>query len=107
MQHRRTNGFLTFFPHTVRCSNLFEIANGAITYTPPFDVSSDVLPPGERFVGTIATYSCSPGYQLVGGSSLRACSPSETWNGTEPSCGEQIYVYVYTILFNMPGNTCI
>ena len=61
------------------------ITNGAITYTPPRVVSA-ALPSGERYTGTIATYSCSPGYQLVGGSSLRACGPDGTWNGTEPAC---------------------
>ena len=68
------------------CSDLSDISNGSITYTPHRDVSAE-LPTGQRYTGTIATYSCSPGYQLVGGSSLRACGPDETWNGTEPSCG--------------------
>ena len=73
------------FRLTVRCSNLTKNDNG-ITYTPPREVSFDVLSRGERLVGTIATYSCSPGYQLVGGSSLRACGPGGDWNGTVPSC---------------------
>ena len=37
-------------------------------------------------MGTIATYSCSPGYQLVKGSSLKVCGPNGTWNGTQPLC---------------------
>ena len=75
-----------FYPHTVRCINLPDIANGAIIYTPPLMVSFDVLHTGQRLVGTIATYSCSPGYQLVGGSSLRVCGPDGAWNGTTLSC---------------------
>ena len=69
----------------MRCvDNLPNIANGAITYTPPPVVSFDVLPPGQRLVGTIATYSCSLGYQPVGGSSLRACV--HNGNGMEQYC---------------------
>ena len=74
------------------CRNLLEIPNGAITYTPPRGVSA-ILPGGQRYRGTIATYSCSPGYQLINGSSLRACGPGGTWNGTEPSCQSELYVY--------------
>ena len=58
--------------YAVRCDDLPGTTNGTITYTPLSAVSSNALPPGQRFIGTIATYSCSPGYQLVGGSSLRA-----------------------------------
>ena len=71
------------------CDELRNI-NGAIIYTPPRDVSGNSLPAGQRYMGTIATYSCSPGYQLVGGS-LRACGPSGTWNGTQPSCEGKLY----------------
>ena len=78
-----------------KCSDLEKLTNGAIIeYTPPHEVSTD-LSAGQRFTGTIATYSCSPGYQLVGGSSLRACGPNGTWNGTEPSCGERIHACLY------------
>ena len=72
-----------------RCDDLASISNVAITYTPPRAISA-FLPDGQRYTGTIATYSCSPGYQLVGGSSLRACGPDRTWNGTEPSCGKHL-----------------
>ena len=70
----------------MRCADLPEIMNSdAITYSPHPAVSAGLLA-GQRYIGTIATYSCSPGYQLVGGSSLRACGLNGTWNGTEPSC---------------------
>ena len=71
-----------------RCNDLPEITNGTITYTPPRVVSAS-LPSGERFTGTIATYRCLSGYQLVNGSSLRACDILAVWNGSEPSCGER------------------
>ena len=67
------------------CDDLPELANGAITYTPPRGVSA-ALPDGQRYTGTIATHSCSLGYQLVGGSSSRACAANGVWNGTELSC---------------------
>ena len=71
-----------------RCYDISDASNEtSITYTPPRMVSA-ALPDGERYTGTVATYSCSPGYQLVGGSSLRACGPDGTWNGTQPSCGK-------------------
>ena len=71
----------------VRCSDLLETNNGTISYIPSHAVFA-TLPAGQRYKGTIATYSCSPGNQLVGGSSLRACGPDGIWNGTEPSCGK-------------------
>ena len=82
----------------VRCSDLPETNNRDITYT-PLCVVSATLPAGQRYTGTIATYSCSPGYQLVGGSSLRACGPDGIWNGTEPSCGKLLLtVCMYSTL---------
>ena len=77
---------LNFHPAD-RCDDLVSISNGTINYTPHRAVFA-TLPYGQRYIGTIATYSCSPGYQLVEGSSLRACGPDATWNGTEPSCGK-------------------
>ena len=74
-------------PYTVLCNSSLVVNNGGITYAPPTTVLAS-LTAGEHFVGIIATYSCSQGYQLVGGSSLRACGPDGTWNGTEPTCGE-------------------
>ena len=71
------------------CDNLTGIQNSIIVYTPPRDFLA-TLPAGTRYIGTIATYSCSPGYQVVRGSSLRACGPDGTWNGTEPICESKV-----------------
>ena len=68
---------------TVNCSDLPIIKNSEVFYTP-----SKTLPDGKRYTGTIATYNCSSGYQLVGGSLLRACGANGKWNGTAPSCGK-------------------
>ena len=70
----------------VTCDDLPDINNGPeVSYTPPRSVSPS-LPVGKRYTGTIATYICSSGYQLVGWSSLRACEADGEWNGT--SCGK-------------------
>ena len=67
------------------CDDRIKTNNLDIVYTPPRDVSQH-LSANKRYTGTIATYSCSPGYQLVGGSSLRACGTDGNWNGTQPLC---------------------
>ena len=71
--------------HTAGCNELPTSTGESITYTPPSDVSA-ALSAGQRYTGTIATYNCLPGYQMVGGSSQRACGPDGTWNGTQLSC---------------------
>ena len=82
------NGNIKYtLPSAERCFDLPQIANGNIRYTPPSALSS-TLEPGRRFIGTIATYSCLPGYQLVGGSLVRVCVIGGIWNGIEPSCGK-------------------
>ena len=67
------------------CDDLPDVINGEVSYTPPRSVSA-ALPGGKRYTGTIATYNCSSGYQLIG-SSLRACEADGTWNGTTTYCG--------------------
>ena len=77
--------------NTGRCSDLKQIDNGIIDYTPPHGLSS-TLNAGQRYIGTVATYICLPGYQLMGESLLRVCILNESlpdWNGTEPACGKR------------------
>ena len=71
----------------VACNDLPIIKNGEVSCTPLRSVSPFLLD-GQRYTGTIATYNCSSGYQLVGGSSLRACGADGEWNRTAPSCGK-------------------
>ena len=40
---------------------------------------------GSSVVGSLATYSCNNGYNLVG-VSQRICRPSGEWSGDEPRC---------------------
>ena len=65
------------FPHTVPCSDLPAPTNGGVSYNTPGTS-------GSRPHNTVATYSCAPGYTLVG-SSTRTCQ-SGTWSGRAPTC---------------------
>ena len=81
----------------MRCGNLTKLPNVIINYTPPRVVSS-TLPTGQRYIGTIATYSYLPGYQLVRGSSLRTCGPDGSWNGIEPSCESKDFYFCLKVI---------
>ena len=63
-----------FFLFTVvDCDALTNPANGQVSHTA-----------GTRF-GETATYSCDPGYILVGGST-RICQATGNWSGSAPNC---------------------
>ncbi|CAH1249098.1 CSMD1 [Branchiostoma lanceolatum] len=55
----------------VRCTMLTPPANGAMT--------------GSNSYRDVATFTCDPGYKLVGTSSL-TCFSDGTWNGRSPTC---------------------
>ena len=69
------------------CDDLPVTNNTEVSYTPLRSLSAS-LHVGKRYTGTIATYNCLSGYQLVGGSSRRACGDDGEWNGTALSCGK-------------------
>ncbi len=58
--------------------------NGMVSYSSPVESGSYVF-------GTVATFSCSPGFSLDG-TSTRTCDTEQgTFSGTTPSCiGERI-----------------
>ncbi len=79
----------SIFLSVVVCAELEMIANGVIVYnddmTAPYDV------------GTEATYSCNPGYELVinPGSEMRSCEDAgdgsgATFSGQAPTCERKI-----------------
>ena len=41
--------------------------------------------------GSAALYDCDQGYALSG-SAMRNCQANGTWSGTEPTCGEPVFV---------------
>ena len=59
--------------------NLEEVCN------PLTDPTSGQVIVNERFVGSVATYSCDVGFELVG-NETRTCQSGSTWSGAEPSC---------------------
>ncbi|RCN45530.1 sushi domain protein [Ancylostoma caninum] len=48
-----------------------------------FDGSSPYAP---FTPNTVAKYSCAPGFDKVGGTDERICSPSGSWSGEAPVC---------------------
>eukprot|EP00058_Branchiostoma_floridae_P019747 XP_002605237.1 hypothetical protein BRAFLDRAFT_92290 [Branchiostoma floridae] len=55
----------------VQCTKLTPPANGAVT--------------GPNYYGNMATFTCNPGYKLVG-TSTRTCQSDGTWSGGSPIC---------------------
>ena len=76
-------------PHTAPCSDLPAPTNGGVSYNAP--VSN-----GSRPINTTATYSCDPGYTLVGSTSTRACQ-SGAWSGSAPICQSKLWQSSYKI----------
>ena len=58
---------------SVDCGTLTNVANGQVNYTTG------------TTLGQTATYSCNPGYNLVGGGT-RTCQATGVWSGSAPTC---------------------
>ena len=54
-------------------------------------VNGQVIFSQERFVGSVATYSCDAEFELVG-NETRTCQSGSAWSGTEPSCQRELTV---------------
>uniref|UniRef100_A0A3B4B5H6 Uncharacterized protein n=1 Tax=Periophthalmus magnuspinnatus TaxID=409849 RepID=A0A3B4B5H6_9GOBI len=75
------NGFVVHFFEVARndtCSELPEISNGWKSTSHP-----------DLIHGTVVTYQCYPGYELVG-SEILMCQWDLTWSGDVPKCEEVI-----------------
>ena len=70
-QYQAHDVFLLLTP--VDCGTLTHPANGHVSHT------------GGTTLGQTATYSCNPGYNLVGDSS-RKCQATGVWSGSAPTC---------------------
>ena len=64
---------LSLWPTAVDCDDLPAPDNGKLIFSA-----------GTTF-GSIVTYSCNPGYKLVG-LETRTCLEDKTWTGTAPTC---------------------
>ena len=67
--------------------------------------TTDLAPPvnGQMTVestlfGSVASYSCDPGYYLVG-DAMRTCLLGG-WNGTNPVCGNKLYFVINHSIVN-------
>ena len=72
----------------VNCGTLTNLTNGQVSHTA-----------GTTF-GQPATYSCNPGYNLMG-NSTRTCQATGEWSGSDPSCQrvfQQFDMYLKMIL---------
>ena len=70
------------------CTTLSMITNGIVQNSE--SSTSDIITNG-----TVATYSCADGYELVGEEN-RTCLVDGTWTGAEPHC-RSVYNYLYLV----------
>ena len=56
----------------VDCGELVPPSNGMVSYT------------SGTLLGSMATYMCDAGYDLVGGDTLHTCGSDGNWSGMEP-----------------------
>ena len=83
---------LSVSSHTADCLDLPSLMNGMIMYSGG--------PTGIRFIGSGATYTCNPGYTLIGGTT-RVCVSGRIWSGSPPTCQSKL---LYSLCFI---NTCV
>ena len=63
----------------VTCPSLSIPSDGQIGYSLAVQVN------GEFLVGTVATFTCSGGFELVG-DTVRECESDSSWTNIQPSC---------------------
>ena len=68
-------------PGTVSCGRLMDPQQGMVAH-------DDTTP------GSMATYSCTLGYVLVGGARERRCQNDGTWDGSEPTCNGTLQLFI-------------
>ena len=75
MPHIQYTHTTLFFVVKVVCPDV-SIRNGDVT-----------ISPADRGLMSRTVYDCYPGYALKGNGN-RVCQIDDTWNGTDPECGE-------------------
>ena len=89
--------YLILHSTAVDCGTLTNPSNGQVNTT-------------GTTLGQTATYSCNPGYNLVGGST-RTCQATGSWSGSVPTCQGMLLMQhfsyqVWYILCNSSFNSC-
>ena len=68
-----------YVPSTVvNCGSLNDPENGKVTVK-------------DTFLGSVANYSCDPGYALIG-DAMRTCLGDGTWFGNQPTCTSKYFL---------------
>ena len=71
-----TTSFINFIPSVVDCGGLSSPQNGQVILT-------------NTTFGSIATYLCDEGFNLIG-DMQRMCQSNGEWSGNEPICESQL-----------------
>ena len=77
---QHTHSFIVYVYAVVDCGMLPSISNGEVSQL-------------STTVGSVATYSCNDGFDLVGQSS-RSCLASKRWSGSPPTCQRKLHVTI-------------
>ena len=65
--------------------------------TLPDPVYGQVSHMAKTTLGQTATYSCNPGYKLVG-DNIRICHASGDWSGSAPTCQRMLDYYIFIFI---------
>ena len=61
-------------------------------------MNGDIMFSNGTFVGSVATYSCTMGFESVG-SETRTCQSGSGWSGMDPSCEREYTSHHITVTF--------
>ena len=78
----------------IMCPDL-DIMNGDVT-----------ISPADRGLMSRVMYDCDPGFALKGDGN-RVCQMDDTWNGTDPECGEWFIFQTSCSYYKTPCSVCI
>ncbi len=78
MRYRSCTSTIIIIPLALFCDQPLDFMNGTVVYS-------------TGIYGTVATYSCSASFALIGGDQTRMCVPDVggtmgSFNGTQPNC---------------------
>ena len=65
----------------------------------PEDPHLEHVPGGGVTPGSVASFKCAPGYNLIGSSSTIGCMPRGFWKGVLPHCESKNIAACHTIFY--------